>query len=53
MVTACVSPVSVNDRDGAAVPTRTDDLLRRLKHPWAIKAIAARSSSGEFWISSV
>lgn len=35
VVTACVGPASVNDRDGAVVLlARAGELLRRLKHVW-------------------
>ncbi|MGW0804049.1 IS5 family transposase [Nonomuraea sp. NPDC002799] len=49
VLTACVSPASVNDRDGAVVLlSRARELLRRLKHVWADQGYRGQDFIG--WI---
>ncbi|MEV4172446.1 IS5 family transposase [Nonomuraea sp. NPDC049709] len=49
VVTACVSPASVNDRDGAVVLlARAGELVRRLKHVWVDQGYGGQEFIG--WI---
>jgi transposase len=49
VLTACVSPASVNDRDGAVVLlSRAGEMLRRLKHVWADQGYRGQDFIG--WI---